>query len=147
MLEVVQKQVGEEAEVGCEKCWGVVGGGGGGIGKCVSWVALIVAKFSGPGAGFFGAGCGVVGPLPTATMGTLTTIGTVTSAIGAALILSGTAQLLSPQPADLPGLTSFGGGGRHDSFHPSQNDTADNRSSTINHGTYHLTTKDHTSPL
>jgi predicted phage tail protein len=123
-------------------------GGGGGIGQIIAGVALIAASFLLPGAGLFGAGFGVFGPLAPATIATLTTVGTVTSAIGAALILSGTAQLLSPQPADLPGLTGgYGGGGRNNSFNPVNNDPADNRSSYIYNGAVNLTAQGNPVPI
>ncbi len=121
--------------------------GAGGFGRFLLGGLLIGASFLFPGAGLFGAGFGVFGPLAPATIATLTTVGTVTSAIGAALILSGTAQLLSPQPADLPGLTSFGGGGRNDSFNPSNNDPADNRSSYIYNGAVNLTAQGNPVPI
>jgi predicted phage tail protein len=73
-------------------------------------------------------------------------LGTVTSAVGASLILSGTAQLLSPQPADLPGLTG-GFGGRTNSFDPTNNDPADNRSSYIYNGAVNLTAQGNPVPL
>jgi predicted phage tail protein len=76
----------------------------------------------------------------------LTAVGTVTSAIGASLILSGTAQLLSPQPAELPGLTGATGG-RGNSFDPVNNDPADNRSSYIYNGAVNLTAQGNPVPI
>lgn len=61
-------------------------------------VALIGASFLFPGAGIFGAGMGVFGPLAPATIGTLTTIGTALSVVGAGLVLSGVSQMISPTP-------------------------------------------------
>jgi predicted phage tail protein len=123
----------------------VLVGAGGGFGQIAAGVALVAASFLFPGAGLFGAGFGVFGPLAPATIATLTTVGTVTSAIGAALILSGTAQLLSPQPADLPGLT--GTNARRDSFDPQNNDPADNRASYIYNGAVNLTAQGNPVPL
>ena len=146
-LEEVHNPTGQDEEISITPVLAGAGGRGGGIGQIFAGVALIAASFLFPGAGLFGAGFGVFGPLAPATIATLTTVGTVTSAIGAALILSGTAQLLSPQPADLPGLTSFGGGGRNDSFNPSNNDPADNRSSYIYNGAVNLTAQGNPVPI
>jgi predicted phage tail protein len=79
----------------------VVAGSGGGVGKIVLGVALVAAAvFLGPsaaigGAGFLGlqVGAGIIGGVAAAAIGT----------IGVSLILSGTAQLLAPQPV-IPSL-------------------------------------------
>ena len=81
-------------------------GGGGGVGQILLGVGLVAASFLLPGAGLFGATSVFgVGALSTAagaaTLGT--TIGTALSAVGASLILSGTASLISPQP-EIPKL-------------------------------------------
>ena len=76
----------------------VVAGAGGGLGKILIGVALIAASFAFPGAGIFGAGFGVFGPLAASTISTLTTIGNVISVIGASLVLGGVSQLISPVP-------------------------------------------------
>lgn len=121
-------------------------GGGGGFGAIAAGVALIAASFLFPGAGLFGAGFGVFGPLAPGAIATLTTIGTVTSVVGAGLILYGTSQLLSPQNADLPGLTT-GSQARRDSFDPRNNDPADNRASYIYNGAVNLTAQGNPVPL
>lgn len=77
----------------------VITGAGGSTGQILAGVGLVAASFLFPGAGLFGASMGVFGPLAPATIATLTTVGTGISAIGASLILSGTANLLSPQPS------------------------------------------------
>ena len=77
----------------------VITGAGGSTGQILAGVGLVAASFLFPGAGLFGASMGVFGPLAPATIATLTTVGTGISAIGAGLILSGTANLLSPQPS------------------------------------------------
>jgi predicted phage tail protein len=76
----------------------VIAGAGGGLGKILVGVALIAASFAFPGAGIFGAGFGVFGPLAASTISTLTTIGNVISVIGASLVLGGVSQLISPVP-------------------------------------------------
>ena len=121
----------------------VLVGAGGGFGKIAIGIGLVALSFLLPGAGLFGA-TSIFGA--TAGTGVLTALGTVTSAIGASLILSGTAQLLSPQPADLPGLTG-GYGGRNNSFDPTNNEPADNRSSYIYNGAVNLTAQGNPVPI
>ena len=84
-------------------------GGGGGVGQILLGVGLVAASFLLPGAGLFGTtglfgagAAGVVGVSSSAVL-TATTIGTALSAVGASLILSGTASLISPQP-EIPKL-------------------------------------------
>jgi predicted phage tail protein len=60
-------------------------------------IGLIAISFLLPGAGIFGAGMGIVGPLAPATIATLTTVGNIVSMVGASLVLGGIAQLISPQ--------------------------------------------------
>lgn len=73
--------------------------GAGGIGRIALGVGLIGASFLFPGAGLFGSSAfGVFGPLAPATIGTLTTVGTALSAVGAGLVLGGVAQMISPTP-------------------------------------------------
>jgi predicted phage tail protein len=62
------------------------------------------------------------------------------------MILAGTAQLLSPQPAELPGLTGATGA-RGNSFDPANNDPADNRASYIYNGAVNLTAQGNPVPL
>ncbi len=76
----------------------VVAGAGGSTGSILFGAALIGASFLFPGAGLFGAGFGVFGPLAPSTIATLTTVGTALSAVGAGLVLSGIADIISPQP-------------------------------------------------
>ena len=146
-LEEIHNPTSQSEEISITPVLVGAGGQGGGIGQIIAGVALVAVSFLFPGAGLFGAGFGVFGPLAPATIATLTTVGTVTSAIGAALILSGTAQLLSPQPADLPGLTGGFDGGRRSSFDPVRNDPADNRSSYIYNGAVNLTAQGNPVPL
>ena len=81
----------------------VVAGAGGGVGRIFAGVALIGASFLFPGAGLFGASAfGVFGPLSAGTIGTLTVVGTALSAVGAGLVLSGAADIISPTAP--PGL-------------------------------------------
>jgi len=123
----------------------VLVGAGGGFGQIAAGVALIALSLVLPGGGLFGGTVfGILGG-PVASAATLTTIATVSSGIGAGLILSGTAQLLSPQPADLPGLT--GTNARRDSFDPQNNDPADNRASYIYNGAVNLTAQGNPVPL
>jgi predicted phage tail protein len=141
-LEEIHNPTGQSEEISITP----VLAGAGAVARIIVGVALVAASFLFPGAGLFGAGFGVFGPLAPATIATLTTIGTVTSVIGAALILSGTAQLLSPQNADLPGLTS-NTPDRRNSFDPARNDPADNRSSYIYNGAVNLTAQGNPVPL
>jgi len=72
----------------------VVGGAGGNFGRVLLGAALIGASFMFPGAGMFGTTSffgkeAVVG-------GFLTKVGTITSVIGASLVLNGIATMLAP---------------------------------------------------
>ena len=72
----------------------VVGGAGGNFGQVLLGAALIGASFMFPGAGIFGkAGAELTGGVVT---GTLAKIGTITSVIGASLVLNGISQMLTP---------------------------------------------------
>jgi predicted phage tail protein len=76
----------------------VVAGAGSSVGKIIAGVALIAISLALPGGGLFGGSVfGAFGG-PIAAAGTLTTVGTVLSAVGATLILGGVAQLLTPTP-------------------------------------------------
>ena len=130
----------------------LVGAGGGGVGQVLAGVALVAAAFViGPAVGGvlgIGAGLGGMGGVAAggAAMGLVGGgFATAIGFVGASLILSGTAQLLSPQPADLPGLT--GTAARRDSFDPRNNDPADNRSSYIYNGAVNLTAQGNPVPL
>lgn len=68
-----------------------IAGAGGNFGRILLGAGLIGASFLFPGAGLFGGG-GVV------ATGTLATVGTGLSAIGAGLVLGGVAELISPTP-------------------------------------------------
>jgi predicted phage tail protein len=76
----------------------VVSGAGASGGQIALGIGLIALSFAFPGAGVFGAGFGVFGPLSQATIATLTTVGNAISLIGASLVLSGVAGLVSPVP-------------------------------------------------
>ena len=76
----------------------ISGAGGGSTTQILAGVGLVAASFLFPGAGLFGAGAGVFGTLGAGATAALTAAGTGISAIGAGLILSGTADLISPQP-------------------------------------------------
>ena len=120
-------------------------GGGGGIGNILAGVALVAAAivFAPLGAGFLGLGAGA---LSSGSVAALSIASSVVGFIGTSLILSGTAQLLSPQPADLPGLTG-GSAGRRNSFDPANNDPADNRASYIYNGAVNLTAQGNPVPI
>jgi len=80
----------------------VAGAGGGGFGNILLGGLLIGASFFFPGAGLFGASAfGAFGG-PIAAAGTLTTVGTALSAVGAGLVLGGVADIISPM--NPPGL-------------------------------------------
>ena len=81
----------------------VIAGAGGGFGRVLFGGLLIGASFLFPGAGLFGSSAfGIFGPLSAGTIGTLTTVGTALSAVGAGLVLTGVSQIISPTPP--PGL-------------------------------------------
>lgn len=87
----------------------ISGAGGGATTQILAGVGLVAASFLLPGAGLFGVtglfgagAAGVVGVSSSAVL-TATAIGTGLSAVGASLILGGTASLISPQP-QLPNL-------------------------------------------
>ena len=150
-VEEINNPTGEREEISITPV--LAGAGGGGVGKIIAGVALVAFAIAtaGAGAGFLGLGAGLTGTVGAG--GSLVAgsfvLGTAASSaigvIGASLILSGTAQLLSPQPADLPGLT--GSTGRRDSFNPQRNDPADNRSSYIYNGAVNLTAQGNPVPL
>ena len=72
--------------------------GSGGVGRAIFGGLLIGASFLFPGAGLFGASAfGAFGG-PIAAAGTLTTVGTALSAVGAGLVLTGVSQIISPTP-------------------------------------------------
>ena len=77
----------------------VIAGAGGGVGRFIFGGLLIGASFLFPGAGLFGSSAfGVFGPLAPTAIGTLTTVGTALSAVGASLVLGGVSQMISPTP-------------------------------------------------
>lgn len=89
----------------------VISGSGGSTGQILIGVGLVAASFLLPGAGLFGTtsifgtlAAGSTAAIPAAgAIGVAggvfgTALGTAVSAIGASLILSGTANLISPQP-------------------------------------------------
>ena len=87
----------------------ISGSGGQGTGQILLGIGLVAASFLLPGAGAFGAvglfGAGTAGVVGISTSAVLaaTAFGTTLSLVGASLILSGTANLISPQP-QLPNL-------------------------------------------
>ncbi len=72
----------------------VVGGAGGNFGQVLLGAALIGASFMFPGAGMFGT-TSFFGQTAVAG-GFLTKVGTITSVIGASLVLNGISQMLTP---------------------------------------------------
>jgi predicted phage tail protein len=130
----------------------LAGAGGSSVGKILVGVALVATAFLiGPAAGgFLGIGAGLGGAGGVAAGGAaLGLVGggfaTAVGFIGVSMILAGTAQLLSPQPADVPGLT--GTTDRMNSFDPARNDPADNRSSYIYNGAVNLTAQGNPVPV
>lgn len=117
-------------------------GGGGGLGQVFAGIGLIAAAIVlGPiGLGVLGATGTIAG-----TAGVATAIGYV----GAAMVLGGTAQLLSP--ALTTGPRSFGASsGRapaRESFSPRNNEPADNRASYIFNGAVNLTAQGNPVPI
>ena len=77
----------------------VIAGAGRGLGSVLIGIGLIAASFLLPGAGLFGATSLFGATAATAGVaGALTTIGTSLSIMGASLVLTGVAQMISPQP-------------------------------------------------
>ena len=96
----------------------VISGSGGSTGQILLGVGLVAASFLLPGAGLFGTtsvfgtlAAGSTAAIPAAgAIGVAggafgTAAGTAISAVGASLVLSGTANLISPQP-QVPRLSS-----------------------------------------
>ena len=73
----------------------VVGGAGGNFGRVLLGAALIGASFMFPGAGIFGGGSEVA-KAAALKAPTLAKIGSITSVIGASLVLNGIATMLAP---------------------------------------------------
>ena len=76
----------------------VITGAGGSTGKFLMGAVLIGASFMFPGAGMFGYKS-LFGAKAVAG-GFLTGVGTLTSAIGASLVLQGVSEMLFPMPPD-----------------------------------------------
>ena len=124
----------------------VLQGAGGGVGKVFAGIGLIAAAvLLGPaGAGFLGLGAGFVSGATAAAASS------IVGYIGVSLVLSGTAQLLSPTISDNPGTfgtTSPTRQRARDSFTPENNEIADNRSSYIFNGAVNLTAQGNPVPL
>jgi len=81
----------------------VVTGAGGNFGRILTGAALIGASFLFPGAGMFGTYG--LGGAAAVKGGILTGIGTLTSAVGAAMVLGGVSDMLFPKPK-LPEFSS-----------------------------------------
>jgi predicted phage tail protein len=77
----------------------VVVGAGDGVGQILVGIGLVAISFLLPGAGIFGGGSGLLGIKAGATtIKILTAIGNAFSLVGASMVLTGVAQLISPQP-------------------------------------------------
>ena len=141
-VDEIHNPTGQDEEISITP---VLAGAGGGVGQILTGVALVAAAivFAPLGAGFLGLGAGA---LSSGSVAALSVASSVVGFIGTSLILSGTAQLLSPQPAELPGLTG-GSAGRRNSFDPANNDPADNRSSYIYNGAVNLTAQGNPVPI
>ena len=107
--EIDEKELHYPTGVSDIKIVPMVGGAGGNTGRILLGAALIGASFMFPGAGMFGTfGAGKTAAFGTTltqaqvaagfTVGgaTLTTLGTITSVIGASLVLNGISQMLTP---------------------------------------------------
>jgi len=142
-LDEIHNPTGQSEEISITP---VLAGAGGGVGRILIGVALVAAAFViGPAAGgFLGIGAGLGSAAGAGLVGGA--FATAVGFVGVSMILSGTAQLLSPQPADLPGLTG-GTGGRRNSFDPANNDPADNRASYIYNGAVNLTAQGNPVPI
>lgn len=93
--EQLHNPIGAQEEI---KVVPVMAGAGGGVGRILLGVALIGVSLALPGGGAFGASVFGAAGGPIAAAGTLTTVATSLSYIGASLVLGGTAQLLTPTP-------------------------------------------------
>ena len=144
-VEEINNPTGEREEISITPVLAGAGGGGGGIGQILAGVALVAIAIAAPGVGLFAGGSLGFGVVAGAT-GFAAAAAAVGGTIGLGLILSGTSQLLSPQPAELPGLTG-GSPQRKSSFDPATNDPADNRSSYIYNGAVNLTAQGNPVPL
>ena len=92
--EIDEKELHYPTGVSDIKIVPMVGGAGGNTGRILLGAALIGASFMFPGAGIFGkAGAELTGGVVT---GTMAKIGTITSVIGASLVLNGIATMLAP---------------------------------------------------
>jgi predicted phage tail protein len=143
-LDEIHNPTGQSEEISITP---VLAGAGGGVGKILAGVALVAAAiiFAPAAGGFLGiGGAGAVTGATGFTLGAFAS--SAIGFIGTSLILAGTAQLLSPQPAELPGLTG-GSAGRRDSFSPTNNEPADNRASYIYNGATNLTAQGNPVPL
>ena len=74
----------------------IITGAGGSTGKFLMGAVLIGASFMFPGAGMFGTFG--LGKTAAVSGGFLTGVGTLTSAIGASLVLQGVSEMLFPMP-------------------------------------------------
>ena len=122
----------------------VLQGAGGGAGRIFAGIGLIAAAIV---LGPIGAAIGLTGG---ATFAAGTGVATAIGFIGASLVLSGTAQLLSPTISDNPGTfgaTSPTRQRARDSFTPENNEIADNRASYIFNGAVNLTAQGNPVPL
>jgi len=103
----------------------VITGSGGTTGKILAGVGLIAFSIitAGAGAGFLGLGAGLTGTAAVAATATTAAVagtgfvlGTAASvaigSIGAALVLGGVAEMISPQPKIPSNFGAFGGGSR-----------------------------------
>lgn len=118
-VKVSKTSVGyDELSMGCDPAatisiTPVLAGAGGGAGQILAGIGLVAISFLLPGAGLFGAtsvfGATAAGAGAGFAAVAGTALGTAFSAIGASLILGGTAQLLSPKPQPL-GSTTYGAG-------------------------------------
>ena len=120
------------------------GAGGGGVGQIFAGIGLIAAAIV---LGPIGAAIGLTSaPLFAAGTGVATAIGYV----GAAMVLGGTAQLLSPT-LSANTSSSFGASASRaparESFSPRNNEPADNRSSYIFNGAVNLTAQGNPVPI
>lgn len=95
----------------------ITGSGGSSTTQILIGVGLVAASFLLPGAGLFGttsvfgvSAAGATGAGVVAGSAFGTALGTALSAVGASLILSGTANLISPQP-QLPKASRISGSG------------------------------------
>lgn len=123
----------------------IAGAGGGGIGKIIIGAALIVASFFIPGSTL-----AIAAALETGIA--VTTMATAALYVGAALVLQGTAQMLTPTPtaatvSDTAYGAEYGAAGGREGYYGVGGNGADNSPSYVFNGAVNTTAQGHPVPI